>query len=868
MPAVSSRSTLYTAVGRLGVPTDDLAGEYSAMVFSGSESASMEEAAALFVSAEKHLTGNEDVDAALSIASEARSLFQKAGNKEREAEAIRLGVFAKLAKVDVMRYSTTASDKAYADSLLKEVDLEVRKELDAFQTAGSRKGEACMLLSLVDIELDRRPILDHDEALQACTTAKEIFHDIGDKRFEVQASIAMVTLLAAKPGSEAKMLPIAKTAVTLARQHGDRLTEAKALHTLALVNVAKENWKDAFRRAEEALAIYEALLLWKWEALIRTELAEWSLLLENPEQALPHAQAARKLFRDYNYGKGWQAVALDVIVRVLMAQDQKQQGLALAAEGTAELDNRADKRTMALGYDALTHAHLLAGSKDGTNFCTSDAQRAAERALALTREFADTRWEACMLFNLAQTLLRLGQSSEGIKLAEEAGDKLAELGDFGGQAITMQVRADAYIAEDQIEKAIEVTEKAAALFQKGGDLRREAGSRLTTGILYAYSENLEKAFEYGTQAQHLAEQATDKRTEAAAWNLVSQVHAAAGNGTDALQAAKKMRVRYAQAMNQRWQAISLYMIAYLSDAEGKLDAAVRAAEEAVTCARRVEDNELLIEMLILASRANFAMTSKVGLAAKASRPSIAARSTSQRHVFQPSKAVDAHEPFLGRALVCAQEAVELARETGAASERLGGSLYCLALVNLLIRKFKAGLAEAEEAVNVFRGNGDDLMQAASLLLVAHACKALSKSADSQAAASSAVELFEKLGDEAGAAEGRKILGKAEDTEASAALRALPGVAGSASQTVPAKTGLSMEETTAAVLKLVEEVVGGDEDIVADEPLMDIGVDSLAAVDFRNQIVKRFDLPVSSSLIFDYPSTRSVAEHLVELSLEG
>jgi hypothetical protein len=65
----------------------------------------------------------------------------------------------------------------------------------------------------------------------------------------------------------------------------------------------------------------------------------------------------------------------------------------------------------------------------------------------------------------------------------------------------------------------------------------------------------------------------------------------------------------------------------------------------------------------------------------------------------------------------------------------------------------------------------------------------------------------------------------------------------------------------AVLEMVHRTAGSAVD--ADAPLMEAGVDSLGAVELRNQLQQAVgdDVALSSTLMFDHPSARQVAVHL-------
>jgi len=83
--------------------------------------------------------------------------------------------------------------------------------------------------------------------------------------------------------------------------------------------------------------------------------------------------------------------------------------------------------------------------------------------------------------------------------------------------------------------------------------------------------------------------------------------------------------------------------------------------------------------------------------------------------------------------------------------------------------------------------------------------------------------------------------------------------------VKEKKGLDPAQTTAKVKALVEDAIASDDDLELDSPLMESGMDSLASVAFMNEVAKDFKMQVSPALVFDFPTVRSLSEHLVEES---
>ena len=69
---------------------------------------------------------------------------------------------------------------------------------------------------------------------------------------------------------------------------------------------------------------------------------------------------------------------------------------------------------------------------------------------------------------------------------------------------------------------------------------------------------------------------------------------------------------------------------------------------------------------------------------------------------------------------------------------------------------------------------------------------------------------------------------------------------------------------AAVLAQVQEAVAAilGKEVSANEPLMSAGLDSLSAVEFKNDLEGKFGVELPGTLVFDYPSSASIAGFLV------
>merc|ERR1719210_691714 len=115
-------------------------------------------------------------------------------------------------------------------------------------------------------------------------------------------------------------------------------------------------------------------------------MAEVHLEDEKPLRALPVARQAMSLFRDLNYGKGWEAASLLAVTRSLVEKHQTKQAVQAAKEAIDRFKRIGDKRQEVFAHHILADVHMSAEAFD-------DALETCEQGLEVARELGDKRVE-------------------------------------------------------------------------------------------------------------------------------------------------------------------------------------------------------------------------------------------------------------------------------------------------------------------------------------------------------------------------------------------------------------------------------------------------------------------------------------------
>lgn len=613
--------------------------------------------------------------------------------------------------------------------------------------------------------------------------------------------------------------------------------------------------EEGQRACDTALSLFRELKSRRAEAYALEQLAELRLLAGRPQEAVQAAQQARALFGELGCARG-EVLALTQLVRAHIAKGELSWALTLAQEGEARFKKQSEaKWRVCVQADALLHAHLAQDEHEA-------ASATAQRALQLCRSMGDKHWEARLLDTMTTLCIIREDHDSAVTVGRDALELFAAVGNQRGAGSVNYRLSGVEQTRGHSVEAARLADEARELFKKAGARASEVLALLAGGHARQAQGQKEAAHAASEEAIGLARQYKDPRGEAAALVTMAAM-ALSGEGEVDLDAALS-KAREAEALlrscgptGERLLADTLHFMAVVFLHSQAFDMAPRLAHEAHVLYQRAGDKAGEVDALRMIACVDLELL-LIDLRNHA------------RSDQKDAKKLAAVQRRQASALRGAEKAVAVARKS-CPKPLLAASLHLLAQVRNACGHADEAAQVAEEAAGLFMECDDLDGEASALVVAADACVLQRKRQQAAAFVDRAVEMFQKTGNAEGEALAKSILaGSASITASFEALTDDPGTgeASVAASDATVKQGLQLEVAKNMVWKVAQEAIGDEDAIDYDSPLMDIGIDSLSAIAFRESLVRASSLKIPSSLVFDYPSLMAVADFLVETSLES
>jgi len=802
---------------------DGLAGQYSAAAEDNSQGKESREAAMLFAVAESCLEKDEDHQQALQAAKDALSLFKEAGQADAAVDTMRLLIHAYKLKAEFIRFTETKGEED-AESTLQEAEKKAKEEETKLRKSGDKRGQASMLLSIAEINHAYRGAKKRQEALEAAREALDVLQSTDDAKLQALTHLMLACVHTHSIGKnncstkkEARdALDSAKEAASLFKKVQDKGGLARALHAQAISHAHLGAFLDADQCAKEAQNIFREMGNKKQEAFESYCMASWHLVNEKSREAVLEAQEAKTKFWELPNSKGWDVAALSMLVQALVASKDKEEAVKVTLEGQRRFQSSNNPRADAAVQDVLVVAYVAKDEKDL-------AMKAAEKAIQLWQSVGDKRSElhshhvASLVYSMKENFSKAqSELNTAMKLANQI-----KSSHMKGEILITQ--ANLKLDQDDNQGALSLAKEALAIFQDEGLVKQKAVAQV----------------------------------------VISSAHGADGAILDSTLAAMDARLLFRREENKPGEIDVLELLWRLKQLDESHNAALRFMNKARLIAQEIGNQSTECRMLfhVIQSLLTLDMDEKVRIQQQEQALEAADEFSKGKLQAQGETPKPYNDKHLRAATTSADEADQLAKQENDA-ELIAHAKYWIARCLLQSGKTEEALEAAEDVLKEFQKLQSQGGEAISMHLIADAYCVLEKRSKAEEYANDALKLFKGLQDQNGEHAAQDILDFLAGTTSSRA----HSLGGGGGDDAVVNAGLDPELVKARLLEVAGNAMGFADELSFDSPLMDAGMDSLAAVEFRNMLAREFEgINLPASLTFDYPTLNTISENVVEQS---
>jgi len=706
--------------------------------------------------------------------------------------------------------------------------------METFRRTGFKEGEAKMQIAFSEVSNDCRGHANREEALKHATAARDFFRSARDRHYEAMALLSIATAQIKRRGDKKvekrKAREASREALEIYRELEDRKQEAMALHLVGIAYFQSRDFeRGAFEAgvesAQEALLIFQELGIKKYEMTELETMARYYTKGEQIEEALPYAKEALELAWEMNLPQGGAVQAMRALFEIYETKGDAQRALNVAKDALWRFQEQEDVRGEAAAWDGICQGHCM-------NNEFQEAIDAAEQSIILLRDLAYYTDEVKMIQRTACIYLSMQNFEEALSRANDCVERFHAMDDMESKAEAMHTLGEIQNAMGDSEAAMQTAIDERQTFQKTGHVLGEASSFFSICFAHLQKGETEQAINTAREAARIFRSVDEKVGELTAMRLHSELLMSHEKWDDALRAQEK----------------TLALALDLKD---------RVAEAAVT-AHMAQTQAMLI-----------------------------GRSAPDQENGDPRNMKDFTRKFEA-CLALAEKAVGQARKLGD-PKHIASTLCTLAQVHMLDRQLESTLEACKEAQSLSKDIGNKSGEAYAMTITAEAHARGGKLEQGRKVADAGLKLFNEVEDQSGIKYAMDLLEKIQEAmpkqeeRAPAAARASPAASFMSQKgTFQDAAPVQEEETQVAkpgvrtgpkadgdsikgkVSSVTAEILGLDDDLPEDSPLMSSGLTSNSAVLLRNKLAEELPgISLPFTLVFDYPTIGTIADYIAE-----
>jgi len=761
----------------------------------------------------------EELPQAVRLAEQSLAAFRQYGDTRGQADAARLLTTAMIHQ----------DRRKEADRLLKD-------ELAVFQTSasyGSKSAEARLLLALADVNSDRRGQKKREEALRFVGQARTLALDEADLGVQASSLAVMSKIFIKYKGDQKacnkEALRLGTQALQVFQQLDDARGCALASHHCSIAQGNLSEMAASLKYISESVAYWR-----KAEDLLMEangQLMMGQLLLKGGavSHAVTAAETALAAYRQCNISGSRELRAVQLAVRAHINNGEPWRAIWTAENAVSRYRELRDRSNEAQALICLASGYTYSPSGREEQEAPANMQSkmkpppkeavdTLQRALHIAHELKDSVLEAQVMSHLANLHVKRTEMDEAIFAAHDALSH-REVKDVEGKGMAFQSLTSAHLHNKDFADAERAARAQRDFSRKEGHWSGDASGQLSMAEVLCAEQKFEEAVEKAKDAQAMFAEHKDRRGEARALLQVSRARLGAQEYEKALHVAERSHELFLR----------------VNDLLGKSEALQVMAE----CRSKL-------------------------LAKQQQQSTLKLRGTRKGNAKAPLPWEE-----LSRAASVSKQAKEAAKAVGDVQAE-AAALCTIAQIHIFNGRPDVEILEAlDDAMALAVEAGDSKTEAIALSLKAEVHLQAEQLQDALDAARQAELLLKGSQHDTAKAKIEEILNKLRThefrvDEAPQVGRAYGGYAFDPRLAAPLVAGPDPEMVRKTIQEVTKKMVGKEDDLEADLPLMDLGINSTNAVIFRNKLTGEFkDVELPTTLIFDYPTVRSLLGLVVD-----
>lgn len=818
---------------------DNLGLSYSRAADDGGQSQQRREAAMLFSVAEGHLD-DQASEEARRAAEDALARFREVSDTVGVADSLRLIAHA------TYELSQTLFAKGKSEewhTLLQDAEAAMQKELQSFRDMNDTRGQACLLLSLGELILGWPGGRRLEEVLDYLLDAQDLARQIEDDSLEAKATLVRGKLLhrwhrfkgAAKAFAEA---------AALFRRVGDARSEAQALCGHALSSDWMGSTEDGNRSRNKALKIVrEAGRMRRSEVIILLSIGEDALSWTAEYQvAIAAARKAKGICLSDGFTR-WMVTVQSMIVLGHLRNHDGKAAAQEAAEAVAFAKEKGSQQDVLTALGVLTkvyvqiedHQEALDVAAEAVWFSSDDGSNPLFHAQALVC-LAEV-YDCCESYEKAEQ-----KAMEAIALVQDLiGYEETTFSYLQFVARTRVKRDDYEGAEDAMSIARRLAERVEDTYHEGQALLGLSGTQALQG-------DFDKAFKALELARDRFREEGYVKGEGMVLKSMADYRCSMGDSQSAADLIEEASRLMEEGGYLAYDVSLKNLRAEFLLGLGKHSEGAAVAMEALRQARRMGSRTLLASTLMVVITINSCILEAFS---------------------EESQSLKSYRQSLDKLMRYAKEALGIAVKVKLVDLEAWATYY-VGRIQWRMGRLKESLQSVHSTIRLAREAAEHSVEVSALLI--HGMILLEQGEPARAVDvwQSGIRLSRDVLDGWGVGAFQDAIDAIEGPQRAPEMALVPQLRREAPQAGPEASAGKVEEfhapdqalVTRFIMILVRTIAGSD-DIPADSPLMESGIDSLSSVELRTRLQSEFRVSLPATVMFNYPTVNGMSRLLVE-----